>query len=57
MAEMRRPMDFWKGLVRPFYHRPVPKTDRQRYFTFEGLGTNSHFHCLRAIRLLRLRTS
>ena len=57
MAEMRRPMDFWKGLVRPFYYCPVPKSDRQRYFTFEGLGTNSHFRCLRAIWLLRLRTS
>ena len=55
MAEMRRPMDFWKGLVRPFHYLSNAKCDATRILT--GVGANSCLYYLRAIRLLHLRAS
>ena len=53
MAEMRRPMDFWKGLVRLCYHLSKGEYDS----TFAGVGASHRLCCLYAIWLLRLRTS
>ena len=52
MAEMRRPMDFWKGLVRLCY-----RLSNGDYDSSTGVGASNRLCCLYAIWLLRLRTS
>lgn len=57
MAEMRRPMDFWKGWVRPCYLRSKKLIKLINNIHFKGNSTNSHLHCLSTLWVLYLRMS